>query len=273
MLKTIFESSHQLSSNRPECVIVLPCFNEEGNLESLIPAIDRALRRNFHYRIIAVNDSSTDRTAIALRCLSEKYPLEILEHENHGGLACSLRTGLAVALMRTSDDAFIVTMDADNTHDPLRIPKMIEACRSHADLVISSRYVTEGGQIGVPLYRTLLSHGINLLIRIRTGSHVKDCTSGYRCYRANVLRKLLSSYNDHLIQSNGFEVALELLVKNLNLSARVVELPMVLDYTSRRGKSNLKIITTILRYVRALIQVDRWNTNHSQSHFSDLDGS
>jgi dolichol-phosphate mannosyltransferase len=273
MLKTILGSSYQLSIDRPECVIVLPCFNEEKNLESLIPAIDLALRRNFRYRIIAVNDSSTDRTAITLRCLSEKYPLEILEHENHGGLACALRTGLAVAIMRTSDEAFIVTMDADNTHDPLLIPGMVDACRRGADLTISSRYVAEGGQIGVPLYRMLLSHGINLLIRIRTGSHVKDCTSGYRCYKANVLRRLLLSFNNHLIESDGFEVALELLVKNINLSARVVELPMVLDYTSKRGKSNLKIIATMLRYVRALIQIGRWDAHDSQSYCLGFDRS
>jgi dolichol-phosphate mannosyltransferase len=273
MLKTISGSPHQLSFKRPECVIVLPCFNEEKNLESLIPAIDLALRRNFHYHIIAVNDGSTDGTAATLQRLSEKFPLEILEHENNAGLACALRTGLTVAITRTSDDAFIVTMDADNTHDPLLIPRMVDACRRGADVAISSRYVAEGGQIGVPLYRMLLSQGINLLIRIRTRSHVRDCTSGYRCYKANVLRKLLLSYNNHLVESEGFEVGLELLVKNINLSARVVEVPMVLNYKLKRGKSNLKIIATMLHYVRALMQIGRWNTTRLQSYFLDLDGS
>jgi len=273
MQKTVSRSPRQVSSRRSECLIVLPCFNEESNLESLISRIDLALRRNFHYHIVAVNDGSKDDTATVLRRLSEKYPLEVREHENNGGLACALRTGLIAAIAQASENSFIVTMDADNTHDPFLIPRMIDACQKGVDLVISSRYVANGGQIGVPLHRMLLSHGINFLIRIRTGSHVRDCTSGYRCYKANVLRKLLFSYNNHLIESEGFEVALELLAKNINLSAKIVELPMVLDYKSKRSKSNLRIIATMLRYIRVLMQIGRWNATHSQSYFLDLDGT
>lgn len=273
MEKTVLLYPVQLSFKRPECVVVLPCFNEEKNLESLIRAIDLALRRNFHYHIIAVNDGSTDSTAAVLRRLSEKYPVEVLEHWNNGGLACALRTGLIAATTRASDDAFIVTMDADNTHDPFLIPKMVDECQRGADLVISSRYVANGGQIGVRLHRVLLSLGINFLVRISTRSHVRDCTSGYRCYRAGGLRKLLLSYNSRFIEAKGFEVTLELLVKSINLSARIAELPLVLDYRSKKGKSNLKIISTMLRYIRVLMQIHKWNAPTSQVFCSGIDGS
>ena len=159
------------------------------------------------------------------------------------------------AIKQASDNDFVITMDADNTHDPCLIPDMIGLCKKGADLVISSRYVTNGNQIGVPRYRVVLSKGINFLIRLRAKSNIKDYTSGYRCYRASTIRKLLSIYGDRFIESDGFEVNLELLAKSVNLSAKIVELPMVLNYGLKKGRSNLKLVQTMLRYVRVLIRL------------------
>jgi len=254
-----------------KCVIVLPCLNEARNLQSLVSTINSAVGHSIPYRIVAVNDGSTDHTAEILRRLSEKYPTEVLEHKRNGGLASALRTGLNAAIKQAADNDFVITMDADNTHDPCLIPDMIEMCKKGADLVISSRYVTNGNQIGVPKYRVVLSGGINFLIRLRTKSKIRDYTSGYRCYKASTIRKLLSAYRDRFIESEGFEVALELLVKSINLSLRTAELPMILDYRMKKGKSNIKLVRTMLRYAQVLIGLSKWDVPHLNANKSAVD--
>lgn len=251
-----YESDRKYQS---KCVIVLPCFNEERNLRSLISRIDRAVGHAMPYQIIAVDDGSTDGTRDILRQLSIECPIAVLEHKTNIGLAGALRTGLNAAMEVASDDDFVVTVDADNTHDPCLILDMIEMCRRGVDLVISSRYVAGGGQIGVPFHRVVLSRGINFLLRLKTGLNIRDFTSGYRCYRLGLIRRLLSIYQHQAIESEGFEVALELLAKSMNLSAKAVEIPMVLNYSRKKGKSNIKIRIAMLRYARFLLRPKMWD--------------
>jgi hypothetical protein len=95
----------------------------------------------------------------------------------------------------------------------LTSPQMITRLSTGHDLVIGSRCAKGGGQIGVPFYRRVLSRGINIFSRFLFGLPVKDVTSGYQYYKANILRKIVDRYGPDFIESRGFEVAFELLVK------------------------------------------------------------
>ncbi len=242
------------------CVIVIPCYNEEENIKLLIPAIDKVLNGYMPYQIIAVNDGSNDRTGEILKALSEKYPIKVVEHKSNKGLATAIKTGLTKAIEYTSDSDLIITMDGDNTHDPKYIPCLAEKSKK-ADIVISSRYIKGGRQLGVPLYRVILSRGLNLLTRLLVGIPVKDATSGYRCYKASALKKAMKFFGEKFIESQGFEALFEILVKTYWCNRKISEIPNTLDYGKKIGKSKIKLVLTMLGYLNLLRKVCLWRVS------------
>lgn len=242
-----------------KCIIVLPCYNEEGNVKSLISAIDRTLRQRISYEIIAVNDGSNDDTGELLRKLSRKYPIYVLEHPTNKGIATALQMGLNKAVKRSSDEDLIVTMDSDNTHGPQCILDMVKAAKE-ADIVIGSRYVKDGMQLNVPFYRVILSKVVNFLARRMVKLPVRDATSGYRCFKAAALKRLSLISKHGFIESKGFEVSLEVLAKTFWCNSIIQEVPITLDYSRKKSKSNMRLLPTIKRYVILLGKMKSWRS-------------
>jgi dolichol-phosphate mannosyltransferase len=238
------------------CFIVLPCFNEEGNVKPLVHLIDHVLRGKIPYKIIAVNDGSRDRTSEALKDLSADYPLQVVEHYTNMGLGASLKSGLLVATEQVFDDDVIITMDSDNTHHPKHILDMLTAARK-ADIVVGSRYVAGGTQLNVPPHRVILSKAINTLVNKLFKLQVKDTTSGFRCFRAILLKRLHTTLNGNVINSQGFESSLELLFKAIHSGGFATEIPIFLDYGQKGGKSKMRLFATIINYLRLLLTFKR----------------
>ena len=231
---------------------MLPCYNEARNLESLIKSIDESIGKQIPYKIVAVNDGSIDDTREVLIQLSSKYPIKVVDHFQNLGLAEALKTGFKAVIEEIEDDDYVVFMDSDNTHNPRYIPLMINAAKKF-DLVIGSRYVKNGKQINVPYIRIFMSKAINYLIKLLLKAKVKDFTSGYRCFRASTIKTLYKTFGDHLIVSQGFEASFEVLLKALTCNFKVGEIPIVLDYGLKNGKSKMRLIPTILNYMRFLL--------------------
>lgn len=169
--------------------VILPCYNESPNLVKLIPKIGKSLTGD--YTIIAVNDGSSDETELVLREFSEKYPMVVITHDKNKGLQEALKTGLLEAIHLGTQGDLVVTMDADNTHDPQYITKLAEAItKLNADVCIASRYVDGGMQVNVPFVRVVLSKGVNILLRITSGIPAKDLTSGYRMYKIECIKRI-----------------------------------------------------------------------------------
>jgi dolichol-phosphate mannosyltransferase len=246
------------------CFIVLPCFNEEENIKPLIYSIDQALRPQTAYKIIAVNDGSYDRTCEVLKDLSADYPVEILQHQANLGLGAALRTGLLAAAEESFDEDFVVVMDSDNTHDPKHVLDMLIAA-SHADVVVGSRYVKGGMQVNVPLHRVVLSRGINLLVRKLFRLPLKDATSGFRCFRAGLLKRLHNTSKYGMIESNSFTASLELLLRTVRLGGVVSEIPILLDYGRKEGVSKMRVLRTILNYLVLLFKYRNLNGSKRSS--------
>jgi len=240
-----------------KCFVMLPCYNEERNLERLIPSINKALHTRMPYQIIAVDDGSTDETNGILYKLSEKYPIMVVEHKRNSGLASAFRTGLNLAMEHASAEDLIVTMDADNTHDPEYITHLADEAK-RSEVVVSSRYTNGGRQLHVASYRVALSRVLNLFIRILARVPVKDATSGYRCYRASALRKAMQVFGEKFIESKGFEVSCEILLKTYWCSGSVGEVPNTLDYSKKLGRSKIKMMPTIFSYIILLGKVVLW---------------
>jgi dolichol-phosphate mannosyltransferase len=229
------------------CFIILPCFNEEKNIKPLVHSINEVLKPHIFYKIIAVNDGSYDRTGEVLKDLSAEYPLEILRHETNMGLGMALKTGLLAAADEAINEDFIVIMDSDNTHDPKHVLEMLAAAK-RADVVVGSRYVKGGAQLNVPLHRVILSKAVNLLIKKLFHLPVKDATSGFRCFRAQLIKRLFETFQNRIIESKGFESSLELLLKSIHLGGIVTEVPIRLDYGLKGGGSKMHLMATIAKY-------------------------
>jgi dolichol-phosphate mannosyltransferase len=174
---------------------VIPCYNEAENLPLLIKELDRELSKIASFKIIVVNDGSSDNSKGVLMDLAARYPIFLLNHKRNMGLSSTLRDGLLEAIIFARSDYLVITMDADNTHKAYYIRQMLEAVRKGAEIVIASRYVEGGLQIGVPNSRILLSRYVNYFLSFLSGLKINDLTSGYRCYRASVLKKVLKKYS------------------------------------------------------------------------------
>ncbi len=227
--------------------VVLPAFNEAENLPPLLARVSAALKRTgYNFKILVVNDGSTDGTADVLKNAPAECQVEVVSHPKNLGLGAAIRSGLLAATQR---DGIVVTMDADNSHDPAIIVQMIQRIRDGYDLVIASRFQDGGRVIGLQLHRRFLSWAASSMMRVVCRyANVRDYTSGYRAYRASILRDLQTRYGTKLITENGFACMFELLLKLRSIGARATEIPLVLRYDQKVGPSKMPILRTIARY-------------------------
>ena len=233
-------------ARRTMVIITLPAYNEEAALPELLLRVKEAMEENgFDYRVIVVNDGSTDGTASAVDALRGKLPVERVDHPENRGLGEAVRTGLLHALERADDRDIIVTMDSDNTHTPGLIAGMVNGIREGNDVMIASRFRPGARVMGVPLYRNLLSRAASVLLRVTFPTPgVRDFTSGYRAYRAGLLRRAFDTYGEDFVHESGFACMVDILLKLRKLGAIMNERPLILRYDFKYGISKMHVLRT-----------------------------
>lgn len=238
---------------KTEVAVVLPAYNEAAGLETLLWRIARALDEA-NYVIVVVDDGSTDGTAGIAEALTGRLPIRVIRHERNSGYGAAIRTGLLAA--RELADV-TVTMDADDSHDPSLIPLMLYGVACGSDVVVASRFVPGGREVGVPVHRRILSHGAAFVFaRLLRVNGIRDYTSGYRAYRSSYLDELIEVLGvDDFVQESGFTVGVELLLKSDRLGGRLAEVPLVLRYDRKRSDSKLRIGKTLADYADLLKRV------------------
>lgn len=220
-------------------VVVVPTYNEAGNIARLLPALQAALAGAGHDgQVLVVDDHSPDDTAGLVRAAQRHMPgVHLLEGERHGLGAAYVR-GISHALQHLQPDV-VMAMDADFSHDPADAPRLLQALADGADFAIGSRYVT-GGSIPATwvAHRRLISRCGNFLARHVAGLHaVRDCTAGFRAIRAPLLREL--DFRRIHVQGYAFQVAL--LYEARLQGARVAEVPVhFVDRTEGQSKLGLR---------------------------------
>ena len=233
---------------RPQCYwIVLPAYNEERCLPRLLERIAEAISiAQLSYKVVIVNDGSTDSTGQIATEYSRDLPLIIETHAVNMGLGATLRDGLLKAVALAHPDDIVVTMDADNSHNPELIPRMGRLIREGNDVVIASRYQPGSKTRGVPGYRRMLSIVGSLVFRLLLPVHgVRDYTCGFRAYRANALRAGLERHGHSMFDQQGFQCIVDLLFKLRTLGLIFTEVPMVLRYDLKEGASKMKVGHTV----------------------------
>lgn len=226
---------------------MLPAYNEEANIGNLLARIDSALTETgLAYEIIVVNDGSRDRTEEILRSCADRYNLNILMHNRNMGYGTTIRDGLNAAANAAAPFDVIVTMDADESHNPGLIYRMVQLIREGHDVVIASRFQPGGRVYGLSIPRRTASIGASLLFRIlfpTTG--VRDFTCGFRAFRASVLQEAFATYGPSFVDQEGFSSSVDIVLKLRRHNVIFGEVPMVLRYDLKLGESKMRVWRTI----------------------------
>lgn len=238
--------AHGQPSQSPRAIIALPAYNEEQSLPPLLEAIDAALTAvGQPYEVIVVDDGSKDDTALVVSRATFSLPVRLVQHEKNSGLAAALRTGLEEAVEAAGPDDVIFTMDADNTHPPDLMPRMMEMIADGHDVVIASRFRSGSRVVGVPLHRNLLSLGARALFSVAFPIRgVRDYTCGFRAYRSEVLREALARHGESFVSEQGFSCMVDVLLKLRPLKLKMGEAPLVLRYDQKGGVSKMRVART-----------------------------
>lgn len=239
--------------------ILLPSYNEGEALPLLLNSIYELVKdRRLEYEVVVINDGSEDDTETAARQWDNIINIKIINHEKNMGLGEAVNTGLSYFFNACSDDDAAVIMDADNTHDPMIIPLMMEKMESGNDVVIASRYRYGGKEIGLTAFRRLCSAGASLLLTIFFNIPcVRDYTCGYRLYTGRIIKRAYDIFGDNFIEEKGFTCMAEIIIKLYYLGCDITEIPLVLRYDLKKGKSKMKIVSTIRRYFVLIYNIKR----------------
>jgi dolichol-phosphate mannosyltransferase len=224
-------------------VVVLPTYNEAGNLERIV----RAILARADVEVLVVDDNSPDGTgAIADRLAAEFGAVEVLHRKRKEGLGPAYLAGFERALANGAD--LIVEMDADFSHDPDDLPRLLAAAEG-ADLVLGSRYVRGGGVVDWGLFRRALSRGGSLYARLILGVAVRDLTGGFKCFRRQVLEAIAPGD----VRAGGYAFQIELTYRAIRAGFRVIEVPIVFrDRAVGRSKMTAGIALEAVWRVPAL---------------------
>lgn len=219
-------------------LVIIPTYNEIENISAIVEAV-LALDNQFH--ILIVDDNSPDKTADKVKDLMSTYPNRLFLEEREGkkGLGTAYIHGFKWALEHAYD--FIFEMDADFSHNPSDLPKLLEACQNDAaDMAIGSRYIHGVNVVNWPLSRVLMSYFASIYVQLITGMKIHDATAGFICYKRNVLESL----DLNKIKFVGYAFQIEMKYRVFCKKFKIKEVPIIFtDRTKGSSKMSNAIIS------------------------------
>lgn len=230
-----------------DVLVVVPTYNEAENIAQIVAAV-----RSQGWRLLVVDDGSPDGTGRMADGLAETDPgVEVLHRTSKGGLGPAYAAGFTAGLAGPAD--VICEMDADFSHDPTDLPRLIAAIEDGADLAIGSRYVAGGGVEDWPWHRRWLSRGGNIYARTLLRTKIHDMTAGFRAFRASALRTL--EYGSCEASGYGFQVEMAWKAARRGLDVREVPI-MFRDRTRGTSKMGARIA------IEAMWLVTKWGISN-----------
>jgi glycosyltransferase involved in cell wall biosynthesis len=236
---------HEAPSDTSQALVIVPTYNESDNMAEVVRRLFDATGERVD--LLVVDDGSPDGTADLVAQLAKgPHDIHLLRRRSKQGLGTAYIEGFAWGIERGY--AAMVEMDADLSHDPADVPRLLDALES-ADLVIGSRYVPGGGVENWGRFRTALSSGGNLYARAWMGWPVRDATAGFRAYRTSFLETLDLA----TVKSEGYGFQIEMTRRVFRSGGRIVEIPITfVERVAGHSKMSRRII------VEALWDVTRW---------------
>ena len=231
--------------------VVIPTYNEIENVKKMAEAV-LVLTSTFDLHLLFVDDNSPDGTGEAIEGMMKNEPrIQVLHRKKKEGLGRAYVAGFQKALELGAD--LVIQMDCDFSHDPKDILRLIEAAKI-SDLVIGSRYVKGGATPGWPFKRRFVSRAGGVFIRMVTGMPLKDPTGGFKCWRAETLKKI----DFTTVSSKGYSFQLEMNHRTWKAGCTIKEIPIVFtDRVAGYSKITPGIATESIRIALKL----RWRSN------------
>jgi dolichol-phosphate mannosyltransferase len=224
--------------------VIVPTYNELENLEIVAGRVREAVP---DADLLVVDDNSPDGTGeLADKLAAADIHIHVLHRPGKGGLGAAYLAGFAWALERGYDA--VVEMDADGSHQPEDLPRLIGAL-DRADLVVGSRWVRGGKVVNWPKSREIISRGGNIYVRLMLGIKVRDATGGFRAYRASTLSKIALAE----VASQGYCFQIDLTLRTLRAGLTVTEIPITFI---ERARGMSKMSNAIVK--EALWRVTQW---------------
>ena len=216
-------------------LVIIPTYNEKENIEKIIRKV-RSLEGDFH--VLVIDDGSPDGTAGIVKSLMAEFDgsLFILEREGKLGLGTAYLTGFKWALEHGYE--FITEMDADFSHNPDDLPRLVEACQSGADVAIGSRYCKGVNVVNWPIGRLLMSYFASVYVRLMLGVKIYDTTAGFVCYR----RRVLEAIDFDRVRMKGYGFQIEMKYTAYKLGFKIAEVSVIfVDRTAGVSKMSSSI--------------------------------
>ena len=214
--------------------MITPTYNELENIEAIIEAV---FSQPTPFHMLIVDDGSPDGTGNIVKRLQTKYNgsemrLHLLERQGKQGLGTAYIDGFRFGLKEGYE--YFLEMDADFSHDPKDLSRLLEACTKGSDLSVGSRYVTGVNVVNWPMSRVLMSYCASIYVRFITGMSIQDTTAGFVCYR----RKVLETIPLDRIKFVGYAFQIEMKFTAWKFGFKLVEVPII--FTDRtKGQSKM----------------------------------
>ena len=226
-----------------QVAIILPTYCEAENIADIIHTIE-SLKLNS--TLVIIDDSSPDGTQSIVMKLKENYQnIILLKRPRKMGLGTAITDGFRFLLSLPKPPKYVITMDADNSHNPKDIPRLLQLARKGYDLVIGSRYCKKGKVKGWKLTRLLISKTANKITGMLIKLPLNDFTSGFRCYSKEYIEKALPK-----LHSQTYEIQIETIRQAKLQGSKISEIPITFE-NRKKGKSKLTLteITTFSKYI------------------------
>jgi len=221
-----------------DSLVIIPTYNEMENIQLILDSI---FKLEYPFHVLVVDDNSPDGTAGLVKEYMNEYSnrLYLLERKEKMGLGTAYIAGFRWALSR--EYKYIFEMDADFSHDPEDLPKLLQACKNdNADMAIGSRYITGVNVVNWPMSRVLLSWIASKYVRFITRMKIHDTTAGFVCYK----RKVLETIKLEKVKFVGYAFQIEMKFKAYDKGFKIVEIPVIFtDRTRGKSKMSQKIIS------------------------------
>ncbi len=207
-------------------VVIIPTYNEKENIAQIIKAVT-AFPQDFD--VLVIDDGSPDGTASIVKQLQNELVgrIYLIERSGKMGLGTAYITGFKWAIDKKYD--YIFEMDADFSHDPADLPRLLDACdKDGYDVAIGSRYVSGVNVVNWPMGRVLMSYFASKYVHIITGLPIHDTTAGFKCYR----RQVLETIELDKIHFKGYAFQIEMKFTSYKCGFKIVEVPVI--FVNRR---------------------------------------
>jgi dolichol-phosphate mannosyltransferase len=230
----------------PDVAVISPTYCEAENIGGLIQTIEGL---HLNSVLLVIDDSSPDETRSVVEKLNEKYGnIILLTRPRKMGLGTAIRDGFELLLSQPTPPKYIVTMDADYSHSPYDIPRLLDFAKSGYDIVVGSRYCDGGAVKGWTMFRRITSMIANRMAGSLIQLQVNDFTSGFRCYSQRCVQDVLSK-----LHSQTYEIQIETIRQAKLHNLKVGETPILFE-NRKKGKSKLSL-TEIVAFSKYILKV------------------